>query len=126
MNLTKNMAVLPKNVTYQNISTIILFDLYSSGDRDNNNKFSHCSKSNISAVLDAITDQRKTNCFEESDGAFCGNKIVEEGIYYYYPRPPLTPFGTAHRLLVPYDPLVPLVLLRYPYFCCVPQIHDPL
>ena len=36
-------------------------------------------QSNISAVLDAITDGRKANCFEASDGAFCGNKIVEEG-----------------------------------------------
>jgi len=57
----------------------IMFASATSGDRDNNNKFSHCSKANISAVLDAITDGRKTNCFEESDGAFCGNKIVEEG-----------------------------------------------
>ena len=43
-----------------------------SGDRDNNNKFSHCSKANISAVLDAIVDKRKDNCFVKSDGAFCG------------------------------------------------------
>eukprot|EP00095_Tigriopus_kingsejongensis_P005881 maker-scaffold38_size502422-snap-gene-4.24 protein:Tk05881 transcript:maker-scaffold38_size502422-snap-gene-4.24-mRNA-1 annotation:"disintegrin and metalloproteinase domain-containing protein 10 isoform x3" len=57
----------------------IMFASATSGDRDNNNKFSHCSKSNISAVLDAITDGRKPNCFTESDGAFCGNKIVEEG-----------------------------------------------
>jgi len=57
----------------------IMFASATSGDRDNNNKFSHCSKSNISAVLDAITDGRKANCFEASDGAFCGNKIVEEG-----------------------------------------------
>lgn len=57
----------------------IMFASATSGDRDNNNKFSHCSKSNISAVLDAIVDGRKANCFEASDGAFCGNKIVEEG-----------------------------------------------
>ena len=56
-----------------------MFASATSGDRNNNNKFSHCSKSNISAVLDAITDGRKPNCFTESDGAFCGNKIVEEG-----------------------------------------------
>ena len=56
-----------------------MFASATSGDRDNNNQFSHCSKSNISAVLDAITDGRKPNCFTESDGAFCGNKIVEEG-----------------------------------------------
>ncbi len=56
-----------------------MFASATSGDRDNNNKFSYCSKNNISAVLDAITDGRKANCFEASDGAFCGNKIVEEG-----------------------------------------------
>lgn len=57
----------------------IMFASATSGDRDNNNKFSHCSKANISAVLDAIVDNRKKNCFQKSDGAFCGNKIVEVG-----------------------------------------------
>ena len=36
----------------------IMFASATSGDRDNNNQFSHCSKSNISAVLDAITESR--------------------------------------------------------------------
>lgn len=57
----------------------IMFASATSGDRDNNNKFSHCSKKNISAVLDAIVENRKKNCFEKTDGAFCGNKIVEIG-----------------------------------------------
>ena len=57
----------------------IMFASATSGDRDNNNKFSSCSIQNISAVLDAVVDNRKTNCFQESDGAFCGNKIVEAG-----------------------------------------------
>jgi len=57
----------------------IMFASATSGDRDNNNKFSTCSIHNISAVLDAVVDNRKTNCFQESDGAFCGNKIVEAG-----------------------------------------------
>ena len=30
-------------------------------------------------MLDAVVDERKNNCFVESDGAFCGNKIVEDG-----------------------------------------------
>ena len=30
-------------------------------------------------MLDAIVDNRKKNCFQKSDGAFCGNKIVEVG-----------------------------------------------
>jgi len=57
----------------------IMFASATSGDRDNNNKFSPCSVKNISAVLDAVVDERKHNCFKESNGAFCGNKIVEEG-----------------------------------------------
>jgi disintegrin and metalloproteinase domain-containing protein 10 len=61
------------------VGNYIMFASATSGDRDNNNKFSHCSKSNISAVLDAIVDNRKKNCFQKSDGAFCGNKIVEVG-----------------------------------------------
>jgi len=61
------------------LGNYIMFASATSGDRDNNNKFSHCSKANISAVLDAIVDKRKDNCFVKSDGAFCGNKIVEDG-----------------------------------------------
>jgi len=57
----------------------IMFASATSGDRDNNNKFSPCSVKNISAVLDAVVDERKHNCFQENNGAFCGNKIVEEG-----------------------------------------------
>jgi len=57
----------------------IMFASATSGDRENNNKFSPCSLQNISAVLDAVVDDRKNNCFEQSDGSFCGNKIVEEG-----------------------------------------------
>ena len=57
----------------------IMFASATSGDRDNNNKFSPCSVKNISAVLDAVADNKKYNCFQESDGAFCGNKIVEDG-----------------------------------------------
>ena len=61
------------------IGNYIMFASATSGDRYNNNKFSECSKNNVSAVLDAITEGRKPNCFTESNGAFCGNKIVEEG-----------------------------------------------
>jgi len=57
----------------------IMFASATSGDRDNNNKFSPCSVKNISAVLDAVVEERKHNCFQENNGAFCGNKIVEEG-----------------------------------------------
>ncbi|XP_040583096.1 disintegrin and metalloproteinase domain-containing protein 10 isoform X2 [Lepeophtheirus salmonis] len=57
----------------------IMFASATSGDLLNNNQFSNCSKANISEVLDAISDGRKPNCFTESDGAFCGNKIVEHG-----------------------------------------------
>jgi disintegrin and metalloproteinase domain-containing protein 10 len=60
-----------------------MFASATSGDRYNNNKFSECSKANVSAVLDAIAEGRKPNCFTESNGAFCGNKIVEEGMYTF-------------------------------------------
>uniref|UniRef100_A0A0A9WUF9 ADAM10 endopeptidase n=3 Tax=Lygus hesperus TaxID=30085 RepID=A0A0A9WUF9_LYGHE len=57
----------------------IMFASATSGDRPNNSKFSSCSIGNISMVLDAIEDEKKWNCFEASAGAFCGNKIVEDG-----------------------------------------------
>ncbi|XP_063229984.1 disintegrin and metalloproteinase domain-containing protein 10 [Bacillus rossius redtenbacheri] len=57
----------------------IMFASATSGDRPNNSKFSSCSISNISNVLDAIVDTKKRNCFTASEGAFCGNKIVEAG-----------------------------------------------
>lgn len=57
----------------------IMFSSATSGDRPNNSKFSQCSIRNISNVLDAIDDNKKRNCFKISEGAFCGNKIVEIG-----------------------------------------------
>ncbi|XP_014244166.1 disintegrin and metalloproteinase domain-containing protein 10 isoform X2 [Cimex lectularius] len=57
----------------------IMFASATSGDRPNNSKFSSCSIGNISNVLDAIEDEKKWNCFKASAGAFCGNKIVENG-----------------------------------------------
>ncbi|XP_059056733.1 disintegrin and metalloproteinase domain-containing protein 10 [Achroia grisella] len=57
----------------------IMFASATSGDRPNNSKFSTCSVGNISAVLDAVRDGRKRNCLTASAGAFCGNKIVEDG-----------------------------------------------
>ncbi|XP_068082723.1 disintegrin and metalloproteinase domain-containing protein 10 isoform X2 [Anabrus simplex] len=57
----------------------IMFASATSGDRPNNSKFSNCSIGNISNVLDAIEENKKRNCFTASEGAFCGNKIVEVG-----------------------------------------------
>ncbi|XP_052131768.1 disintegrin and metalloproteinase domain-containing protein 10 isoform X1 [Frankliniella occidentalis] len=57
----------------------IMFASATSGDRPNNSRFSNCSVANISHVLDAIFENKKKNCFKESEGAFCGNKIVEDG-----------------------------------------------
>ncbi|CAH2105402.1 unnamed protein product [Euphydryas editha] len=58
----------------------IMFASATSGDRPNNSRFSACSVGNISAVLDAMRDAsgRKRDCLKENEGAFCGNKIVEE------------------------------------------------
>ncbi|XP_065203715.1 disintegrin and metalloproteinase domain-containing protein 10-like [Planococcus citri] len=61
------------------IGNYIMFASATSGDRPNNSKFSSCSIGNISSVLDAIEENKKRNCFKASEGAFCGNKIVEEG-----------------------------------------------
>ncbi|KAK7601729.1 hypothetical protein V9T40_009170 [Parthenolecanium corni] len=57
----------------------IMFASATSGDRPNNSKFSPCSIGNISSVLDVVRQHEKRNCFQASEGAFCGNKIVEEG-----------------------------------------------
>lgn len=57
----------------------IMFASATSGDRPNNSKFSSCSIANISQVLDAMSISKKRNCFKASEGAFCGNKIVEAG-----------------------------------------------
>ncbi|KAB7502289.1 Disintegrin and metalloproteinase domain-containing protein 10 [Armadillidium nasatum] len=57
----------------------IMFSSATSGDRPNNSKFSPCSVRNITKVLDAIIENRRKNCFKATDGAFCGNKIVEQG-----------------------------------------------
>ncbi|MCL4156096.1 UNVERIFIED_CONTAM: hypothetical protein GTU68_035674, partial [Idotea baltica] len=56
-----------------------MFSSATSGDRPNNSKFSPCSIRNITKVLDAIIENRRKNCFQATDGAFCGNKIVERG-----------------------------------------------
>lgn len=57
----------------------IMYSSATSGERPNNNKFSPCSIRNISAVLQAVFNgEGKENCFQEDNGPFCGNKIVEE------------------------------------------------
>uniref|UniRef100_A0AAG5DVP2 ADAM10 endopeptidase n=1 Tax=Anopheles atroparvus TaxID=41427 RepID=A0AAG5DVP2_ANOAO len=62
-----------------NNGNFIMFASATSGIRLNNGKFSPCSVRNISNVLDAIDESKKRNCFQASEGAFCGNKIVEIG-----------------------------------------------
>ncbi|XP_058062268.1 disintegrin and metalloproteinase domain-containing protein 10, partial [Anopheles bellator] len=62
-----------------NNGNFIMFASATSGVRLNNGKFSPCSVRNISNVLDAIDESKKRNCFQASEGAFCGNKIVEIG-----------------------------------------------
>lgn len=84
-----------------------MFASATSGERPNNSRFSNCSVGNISSVLDAIEEGKKKNCFTGNHhklvpiewssiwlsfstrffffiytdwkGAFCGNKIVEDG-----------------------------------------------
>lgn len=45
------------------------------GDQPNNDLFSPCSISSMSAVIKA----KASRCFRPSFGSFCGNKIVEKG-----------------------------------------------
>lgn len=71
-----------------------MFASATSGDRPNNSQFSACSIGNISQVLDAVRDGRKRNCLSASAGAFCGNKIVEDGEQCDCGK-----FGTATRYL---------------------------
>ncbi|CAH8847986.1 unnamed protein product [Trichobilharzia szidati] len=56
----------------------IMFASATSGDKENNNKFSSCSLDSIARLLDRVLWD-ETNCFLSSDGAFCGNQLIEEG-----------------------------------------------
>ncbi|KAA3681783.1 disintegrin and metalloproteinase domain-containing protein 10 [Paragonimus westermani] len=56
----------------------IMFASATSGDKDNNNKFSLCSSDSIARLLTRILSD-DGNCFLSSDGPFCGNQLTEEG-----------------------------------------------
>uniref|UniRef100_V9KFZ3 Disintegrin and metalloproteinase domain-containing protein 10 n=3 Tax=Callorhinchus milii TaxID=7868 RepID=V9KFZ3_CALMI len=53
----------------------IMYARATSGDKQNNNKFSLCSVRNISQVL----EKKRNSCFVESGKPICGNGLVEEG-----------------------------------------------
>ncbi|XP_038668837.1 disintegrin and metalloproteinase domain-containing protein 10 [Scyliorhinus canicula] len=53
----------------------IMYARATSGDKQNNNKFSTCSIKNISQVL----DKKRNHCFVESGKPICGNGLVEDG-----------------------------------------------
>ncbi|XP_064471223.1 disintegrin and metalloproteinase domain-containing protein 10-like isoform X2 [Ornithodoros turicata] len=56
----------------------IMYASATQGHQLNNQKFSPCSVRNISHVLHAIfRGEQKDNCFQDYEGPFCGNKIVE-------------------------------------------------
>ena len=62
------------------LGNFIMYSSATSGERQNNNKFSHCSINNVTQVLSAVfNSEGKENCFQEDNGPFCGNKIVEPG-----------------------------------------------
>ena len=58
----------------KNKGNYIMYSRATAGDRENNDKFSECSKGNITRVL-----ERKRRCFVRSDAPICGNQIVDEG-----------------------------------------------
>ncbi|KAL9985306.1 hypothetical protein ACROYT_G007694 [Oculina patagonica] len=58
----------------------IMFARATSGDKRNNRLFSPCSREKMNAVMDVKgrCDQDKC-CFQDTQGAICGNMIVERG-----------------------------------------------
>ncbi|KAL7640869.1 UNVERIFIED_CONTAM: hypothetical protein RMT77_008006 [Armadillidium vulgare] len=56
----------------------IMFARATSGDKQNNNKFSPCSLKQINSVLNSKARDAK-GCFTEPQRAICGNGVVEEG-----------------------------------------------
>ncbi|XP_022649885.1 disintegrin and metalloproteinase domain-containing protein 10-like [Varroa destructor] len=68
----------PRCVPGGNNGNYIMYASATQGHQPNNQKFSDCSIANISNVLHAIfKGEQKENCFQEYQGPFCGNKIVE-------------------------------------------------
>ncbi|XP_078360302.1 LOW QUALITY PROTEIN: disintegrin and metalloproteinase domain-containing protein 10-like [Oculina patagonica] len=59
----------------------IMFARATSGDQKNNRLFSPCSREKMNAVMDVkgrCNDDEKC-CFQEAQGAICGNMVVEKG-----------------------------------------------
>ncbi|NP_001161497.1 disintegrin and metalloproteinase domain-containing protein 10 precursor [Saccoglossus kowalevskii] len=66
----------PGDNTDENIAekgNYIMYARATSGDKPNNNKFSECSKGNMTNVLKV----KKDICFVSSDVQFCGNGIID-------------------------------------------------
>ncbi|XP_071138288.1 disintegrin and metalloproteinase domain-containing protein 10-like [Mytilus edulis] len=63
------------------LGNYIMNDGSTTGNKNNNDKFSPCSKDNITRVMDAVFNGRygKRNCFQHDNAAFCGNNVVEAG-----------------------------------------------
>ncbi|XP_061190594.1 disintegrin and metalloproteinase domain-containing protein 10-like [Saccostrea echinata] len=59
----------------------IMFASATNGNLPDNDDFSSCSKKSFTDVITAVVNQinGKYNCFTQSNMAFCGNGIVEEG-----------------------------------------------
>ncbi|KAL8586964.1 hypothetical protein ACOMHN_062375 [Nucella lapillus] len=56
----------------------IMFPSATSGNKPNNDKFSPCSRDNITRVINQVLQgTARKMCFVESGQAFCGNKITE-------------------------------------------------
>ncbi|KAK0059152.1 disintegrin and metalloproteinase domain-containing protein 10, partial [Biomphalaria pfeifferi] len=60
------------------LGNFIMFPSATQGNLPNNAKFSSCSISSISKVLDTLEPKgKRVNCFQKSNNAFCGNSVVE-------------------------------------------------
>uniref|UniRef100_A0A183B3M1 Disintegrin domain-containing protein n=1 Tax=Echinostoma caproni TaxID=27848 RepID=A0A183B3M1_9TREM len=56
----------------------IMFSSATNGDKENNHKFSRCSSDSIARFINHLSNDGN-DCFVDSDGPFCGNKLVETG-----------------------------------------------
>ncbi|XP_060076625.1 disintegrin and metalloproteinase domain-containing protein 10-like [Ylistrum balloti] len=72
----------PYNTQYPGASNgnFIMYASATHGNLPNNDKFSQCSKDNMTRVLHSLLEGTfKKNCLHNQEGSFCGNGIVEEG-----------------------------------------------
>eukprot|EP00118_Oscarella_pearsei_P025240 m.307810 g.307810 ORF g.307810 m.307810 type:complete len:726 (+) comp42855_c0_seq1:27-2204(+) len=56
----------------------IMYSRATTGQDPNNNRFSPCSRQSMLEVI-AVRGQGEEGCFQQAEGAICGNSVVDEG-----------------------------------------------